>query len=167
MRNALIVNGDLTHFDRDGNAVMVNVTEKAITHRRAEAQCRVMNIVNGRGLLSDPANSELLWSARVAGLQAAKQTSGLIPLCHPLPLSAGSISFAVRDGVVEISAVIETDAQTGVEMEALMGCAGAALSIVEALRMLDPQIMIDGLSLVEKSGGRSGHWLREQAKRGT
>ena len=137
---------------------MVDVTEKQLTRRRAEARGRVVGV----GDLSAPPGraSAILTTARAAGLLGAKRTSALIPLCHPLPLTSLDVEFALVDDAVEIYAVAETLGQTGVEMEALAGCIFAALSIVHELGAAAPSAVIKDVAVWEKSGGRSGHWLR-------
>lgn len=151
--------GELSHIDEHGRASMVDVTGKAMTLRRAEARA----VVVGVGDLSTLAGGqqELLGAARVAGLHAAKQTSRLIPLCHPLPLMDCSLDFYLGTGTVEVRATTETVGQTGVEMEALTACAAAALSIVAGLGSSRSEASIEELTLWEKSGGKSGHWRRE------
>ena len=104
--------------------------------------------------------NNVLSAARIAGLGAAKQTSSLIPLCHPLPLTGLELTFKVGSDFVEVVATTETIGQTGVEMEALTACAIAALTVLCAVRAKDPLAFIDGLTLWEKSGGRSGTWKR-------
>ena len=147
---------ELSHIDEHGHALMVDVTAKPSTHRRAEARC----LVQHTGALGEAA-PEIFAGARAAGLLGAKQTSGLIPLCHPLPISALSIDFvAIEDGV-EIRAVAETYGQTGVEMEALCAAGVAALALVATIAEPAPGLGIQDLALWEKSGGRSGLWLRE------
>ena len=142
-----------SHLDGDGNARMVDVTAKQPTRRRAVAACRV---VTGSAAPVGPA---VLGEARVAGLQAAKRTGTLVPLCHPLPLDDVSVELLERGGVVEIAATASTTARTGVEMEVLTACAMAALSVVGACGVLRP--VVEGLTLLEKTGGRSGTWRRE------
>lgn len=146
---------ELSHIDEHGHAVMVDVTGKAQTHRRAEARCRVIHT----GDLGSAAPA-VLAGARAAGLLGAKQTSALIPLCHPLPLSALEIEFSVSEDAVEIIAVAETYGQTGVEMEALCACGVAALSLVAAVDDTTRNLVIEDLAVWEKAGGRSGHWTR-------
>lgn len=141
-----------THLDGDGNARMVDVTAKRPTERRAVAACRVVTGAPG------PVEAAALGEARVAGLQAAKRVGTLVPLCHPLPLDHVSVDLVEHEGVVEITAVAATTARTGVEMEALTACAVAALSVVGACGALAP--VVDGLTLLEKTGGRSGTWRR-------
>lgn len=136
---------------------MVDVTAKQSTQRRAEARCLVRNT----GDLG-PGASEIFAGARAAGLLGAKQTALLIPLCHPLPLSLLSIDFVAKSEGVEVRAVAETYGQTGVEMEALCAVGIAALALVASIDAPSPALVICDLALWEKSGGRSGHWLRDR-----
>jgi cyclic pyranopterin phosphate synthase len=154
--------GQFTHFDPKGNAVMVDVTEKEVTDRRAIATCQVINADAPGELFLDRGEDPVITTARIAGLQGAKQTSRLIPLCHPIALSALQLTFALTDEAIVIEATAETSGETGVEMEALTACAVAALSLVHSLGPTSPAIAIDGLQLREKSGGRSGLWQRNQ-----
>ncbi len=155
---------DLTHFDAAGNAVMVDVIDKPITRRRAEAHCEVRGIDDFGEVLREGANTDVLSVARVAGVFGAKRTSHLIPLCHQLPLSSVEISFVIAHNSLEIIAAVETDSQTGVEMEALAACGVAALTVVSELSMRGAQLSIEGLELLEKRGGRSGHWVRDTSE---
>ena len=150
---------ELSHIDARGHAVMVDVTNKQATRRRAEARGRVAG-VGDLSLLSDR-GSAILTIAKAAGLLGAKRCSALIPLCHPLPLTSLDVEFALSSDAVEIYAVAETLGQTGVEMEALVGCTFAALSIVHELRSTAASAVIEDVAVWEKSGGRSGHWLRQ------
>jgi cyclic pyranopterin monophosphate synthase len=151
----------LAHVDEHGKAHMVDVTAKPETCRIAEARCTVRTVADVAELLADPLEgSELLASARFAGIMAAKQTAVLIPLCHPIRLDG--IDVAVRAmphgfAVVAVAAIID---KTGVEMEALTACTAAALVLVQALADRDPAVAIDDLTLWHKSGGRSGTWER-------
>ena len=153
---------ELSHIDEHGHAVMVNVTAKDLTHRVARARATV----RGVGDLSSRSggSSDVLALARAAGLLGAKQTSALIPLCHPLPLSALEVELLVIGDDVEITATAETFGQTGVEMEALTACALASLSLVASVSPASAEVSIEGLGLLEKSGGRSGTWTRDAAR---
>ena len=150
----------LTHIDRYGHAVMVDVTEKPATLRRAETRCVVTGIRRSLEQMVVRSQVDVLGAARMAGLQAAKVTSTLIPLCHPLPLTELSVDFSVHRDCIEVFGAAETVGQTGVETEALTACTVAALSIFCAVRDLDPEASIERLTLWDKSGGRSGHWVR-------
>jgi cyclic pyranopterin phosphate synthase len=140
---------------------MVNVIAKAPTHRVARAACRVQVSPAGRDLLADPlAGPEILSAARAAGLVAGKRAAALIPLCHPIRIDSLAVEVALGGSVVSIQATAETVERTGVEMEALTACAGAALTIVGAVLAADPGVRVDDLCLLHKSGGRSGTWDR-------
>jgi len=143
---------------------MVNVAGKPITHRRAEARAVIhmsretlAMIVEGQAPKGD-----VLAVARVAGIMAAKKTSDLIPLCHPLALTLVSVDFeTVVDGVL-IRAAVETNGTTGVEMEALTAASVAALTLYDMCKAVDRGMTIDGLGLLLKEGGKSGSWSREE-----
>jgi cyclic pyranopterin phosphate synthase len=152
----------LSHVDARGNVRMVDVTEKAITSREAIARGRitmsreaVRQIRSGTVKKGDP-----LQTARVAGILAAKQTSNVIPLCHPLPLSHADITLRPLAGGYEIEARVRTTAQTGVEMEALHAVAVAALTIYDMIKAVDRKMVIGEIRLMEKRGGRSGDFRR-------
>jgi cyclic pyranopterin monophosphate synthase len=153
----------LTHLDEQGNAHMVDVTEKAETSRRA--------VASGRVLLA-PATVELLRSggvpkgdalsvARIAGIMAAKRASDLIPLCHPLPITRVAVEVTVYDGGVEIEADVRVTGKTGVEMEALTAVSVAALALYDMVKAVDRAAVITDIRLEEKSGGKSGDYRRE------
>lgn len=161
----------LTHLDGAGRARMVDVTRKPWTHRRAVARCRVVvgsskaaELAAGvtRAWRSEerPAGT-VLDTARLAGIQAAKLTPQLIPLCHSLALSDVDLHLSLTATGVDIEAVAEVVGPTGVEMEALTACGAAALTIVQAIGPADAEVSIQDLGLWEKSGGRSGYWSRE------
>jgi cyclic pyranopterin phosphate synthase len=150
----------LTHIDSRGRAVMVDVTAKAITHRQATTSGLVVGLADASDFVEH--HPDVLTEARMAGLRAAKATSALIPLCHPLPLEAIAIDFRIHLHVIEVSVTTQTIAQTGVEMEAMCACAVAALSVLGRVRENDPTASIEQLGLLEKRGGRSGLWRRER-----
>jgi len=141
---------------------MVNVGGKDITSRRAVARCNVqMSPATSAAIASSSLpKGDVIATARIAGIQAAKKTSDLIPLCHPLMLSAVTVNIAVGEGVVSIEAIVETTGQTGVEMEALTACSVAALTIYDMCKSADKSMVIGELALWEKSGGRSGTFQR-------
>lgn len=143
---------------------MVNVGGKDITSRRAVARCNVqMSPVTSAAITSSSLpKGDVIATARIAGIQAAKKTSDLIPLCHPLMLSAVTVNIAVGEGVVSIEAIVETTGQTGVEMEALTACSVAALTIYDMCKSADKSMVIGELALWEKSGGRSGTFQRPE-----
>ena len=154
--------GRLTHIDDHGRARMVDVTGKAATARRAVARCVVRaDDAAIRGLVSDP--EDPLGKAQVAGTQAAKLTSQLIPLCHPLLLDDIDVRIEAAGSVLEVIAVATVVERTGVEMEALTACGLAGLTLVTALLPADPDATMDDLQLWHKSGGRSGTWNRAAA----
>jgi cyclic pyranopterin phosphate synthase len=141
---------------------MVDVTAKEPTHRRAVAHCTVRMAPETASKIASGAISkgDVLAVARVAGIQAAKQTPSLLPLCHPLLVGAVNINFTIGDDHVEVESQVETIDRTGVEMEALTACAVAALTIYDMCKSIDREMTIEGLALWEKTGGRSGHWRR-------
>ncbi len=152
----------LTHLDPLGRARMVDVTPKEATHRRAVARCRVTMKPETTGMIASGAitKGDVLAVARVAGIQAAKQTPMLLPLCHPLLVGSVYVNFTIDDNFVEIEAQVETVDRTGVEMEALTACAVAALTIYDMCKSVDRSIMITDLVLWEKTGGRHGIYRR-------
>lgn len=143
---------------------MVDVGDKQVTRRRAVARAVVtMNPATTDSIRSGSLpKGDVLAVARVAGIQAAKRTSDLIPLCHPLMLSSVAVTLEVGDGRVAIEAVVETTSQTGVEMEALTACSVAALTLYDMCKSADKSMVIGDLTLWEKSGGRSGDYQRPQ-----
>jgi cyclic pyranopterin phosphate synthase len=152
----------LTHLDPLGRARMVDVTPKEATHRRALARCKVMMKPETTNLIASNAitKGDVLAVARVAGIQAAKQTAYLIPLCHPLLVGSVFVGFTIGDDHVEVEANVETVDRTGVEMEAMTACAVAALTVYDMCKSVDRSITITDLALWEKSGGRSGIYRR-------
>ena len=141
---------------------MVDVTPKDPTHRRAVARGRVYMQIETTALVARGAVSkgDVLSVARVAGIQAAKRTPDLIPLCHPLLIGAVLINFRIEDDFVEVEAQVDTVDRTGVEMEALTACAIAALTVYDMCKSSDRGMTIGDLALWEKTGGRSGVWRR-------
>lgn len=152
----------LTHLDADGHARMVDVGDKDVTKRRAVATCTVtMAAATAEAVRSQSMKKgDVLAVARVAGIQAAKRTADLIPLCHPLMLSHVSVELSVGDDHVAIRAVVEVVDRTGVEMEALTACSVAALTVYDMCKAIDRDMAITDLVLDEKSGGRSGDYRR-------
>ena len=151
-----------THLDPLGRARMVDVTPKDPTHRRAVARCKVMMKPETTSMVASNSltKGDVLAVARVAGIQAAKQTPNLIPLCHPLLVGSIFVNFTIGDDNVEVEAQVETIDRTGVEMEAMTACAVAALTIYDMCKSVDRSIMITELVLWEKTGGRSGIYRR-------
>jgi cyclic pyranopterin phosphate synthase len=140
---------------------MVDVMAKPLTRRVALARCAVVTVADATKVLREgPDGLDAVEGARFAGMQAAKQTALLIPLCHPIRIDRVTVDVAVDVHRIEISAVTEIVERTGVEMEALTACAVAALTLVKALIGVDPHASIEDLTLWRKSGGRSGDWER-------
>jgi cyclic pyranopterin phosphate synthase len=152
----------LTHLDPLGRARMVDVTPKDPTHRRAQARCKVFMKPETTAMVASNAvtKGDVLAVARVAGIQAAKLTPNLIPLCHQLTVGSIYINFNIGDDYVEIEAQVETVDRTGVEMEAMTACAVAALTIYDMCKSTDRSMTVGELALWEKTGGRSGVWRR-------
>ncbi len=157
-----VSNLEFTHLDSHGRARMVDVTPKEPTHRRAIARCKVfMTAATAAAIANrDVPKGDVLAVSRVAGIQAAKRTSDMIPLCHPLQIGAVSIDFEIGDEFVAIEVSVETVDRTGVEMEALHACSVAALTIYDMCKSADRGMTIGELALWEKTGGRSGEYLR-------
>ena len=152
----------LTHFDAQGQAHMVDVGAKASTHRVAVATGAIQMLPATLALVQSGTakKGDVLGIARIAGIQGAKRTSDLIPLCHPLMLSAVSVDITVQSGSVVIEATVETSGQTGVEMEAPTACSVAALTLYDMCKSADKTMEIGQLALWEKSGGRSGDFRK-------
>ena len=148
----------LTHVRADGAVHMVDVSHKAATVRTARAGAVVTTTADTVALIASGGlpKGEALATARIAGILAAKQTPQLIPLCHPLPLSAVEVSFALDEqGTVSIETFVKTTAPTGVEMEALTAASVAALTVFDMIKAVDPAATIDGIRVLEKRGGKS------------
>ena len=153
---------DFTHIDPLGRARMVDVTAKDPTHRRAIARCRVYMEPDTASKIASGAISkgDVLAVARVAGIQAAKQTANMLPLCHPLLVGSVFVNFRLEERHVEVEAQVDTVDRTGVEMEALHACAIAALTIYDMCKSVDRAMTVGDLALWEKTGGRSGVYRR-------
>jgi cyclic pyranopterin phosphate synthase len=154
----------LTHLDERGRAKMVDVSSKNVTARRAKAEglVRMTPDLLERIFDGDLPKGDVLAVARVAGVLAAKRTSELIPLCHPLPIESLEVTFEKEGpGVLRIVAEVGVTAKTGAEMEALTAVSVAALTVYDMCKAVDRAIEIDQVHLVEKSGGKSGHYRRE------
>jgi cyclic pyranopterin phosphate synthase len=151
-----------THFDAAGQAHMVDVGDKDVTKRVARVGGRILMAPATLALVEAGSSrkGDVLGVARVAAIQAAKRTADLIPLCHPLPLTRVAVDFAIdrAAGAVVIEVVAETRGQTGVEMEALTAAAVGLLTIYDMCKATDRGMRIDGVRLLEKSGGKSGHY---------
>lgn len=156
----------LTHFDEDGKAVMVDVGEKPQTRRTAIARGEIcMRSETLQRILDRKVEKgDVLAVARLAGIMGAKQTSSLIPLCHPLGLSSVAVDFIPdpQQGRVEIEACAKLTGQTGVEMEALTAVSIAALTIYDMCKAVDKEMVIGEIRLMEKCGGKSGHFVRNE-----
>ncbi|MEC7457606.1 MAG: cyclic pyranopterin monophosphate synthase MoaC [Actinomycetota bacterium] len=153
-----------THLDESGAAHMVDVGNKDATRRRAVARSVVAMEATTAAAIADGVleKGDVLAVARIAGIQAAKRTADIIPLCHPLLLSKLAGDLTVEESSVVIEAVVETTGPTGVEMEALHACTAAALTIYDMCKALDRAMVISDVMLIEKSGGRSGDFLRSE-----
>ena len=154
----------LTHFDAEGRAGMVDVGAKPVTDRAATARARVvMNPATLAMIRGGTAKKgDVLGVARLAGIMAAKRTSDLIPLCHPLAITAVTVDLEpVGTDSVEITATVRTTGQTGVEMEALTAASVAALTVYDMCKAVDRAMRIEGLRVVAKSGGKSGDFQQE------
>ncbi len=154
-----------THLDPLGRARMVDVTPKEPTHRRAIARGRVYMSDETAAAVARGAigKGDVLAVARVAGIQAAKRTADLIPLCHPLLIGSVFVNFEIEENYVEVEAQVETIDRTGVEMEALTACSVAALTIYDMCKSMDRGMVIGDVALWEKTGGRSGSYRRSTA----
>ena len=142
---------DLSHVDESGSVRMVDVGAKPLSRRRAVARASLRMATATAERLSDLPKGDALTTAQVAGIMAAKRTSELIPLCHPLPLSVVDVTLEVREDGVEITAAVETTAQTGVEMEALTAASVAALTVYDMAKAIDKDMAIAEVTLLEKT----------------
>ena len=154
----------LSHFDSSGNARMVDVSAKSSTRREAIASAFVELSEAVLAALPQNPKGNPLEVARFAGIQAAKRTSELIPMCHPLPLSFVDVEIEIVPGGIEILSTVATTATTGVEMEALTAASIAALTIYDMTKALDKSIRIREIVLLEKHGGKSGDFQRDSTK---
>ncbi|MHB8124732.1 MAG: cyclic pyranopterin monophosphate synthase MoaC [Desulfitobacteriaceae bacterium] len=155
---------DLTHFDKDGRARMIDVSAKDETARTAVAtgQVDMQPETLERIRAGQIAKGDVLAVAQVAGIMAAKQTAGLIPMCHPLYLSSAQLNFEFIDSKrIQIEAIVKVNGKTGVEMEALTAVSVAALTIYDMCKAIDKTMVIGNICLLEKLGGKSGHYVRE------
>jgi cyclic pyranopterin phosphate synthase len=154
----------LSHVDSDGAARMVNVGDKKVTRREAEAEVSVRLNAEAFATLKEnrAAKGDVLTVAKLAGIQAAKRTSELIPLCHQIPLDQVEMSFSLDDSArtVTIRSRVACRGRTGVEMEALTACSVAALTVYDMLKAVQRDIVISGLALTKKKGGRRGEYNR-------
>lgn len=156
---------EFSHFDDSGASRMVDVSGKAVTQRFARASGRVRMAAETMQLIRDrqASKGDVLEVARLAGIMAAKRTGELIPLCHPLPLEAVEVHFDFPEpGLLSIQAIVRCTGQTGVEMEALTAVSVAGLTVYDMCKSVDRGMTLEAVRLEEKSGGRSGHFLREE-----
>ena len=161
---------DLTHFDKDGNAIMVDVSDKPVTTRGAVATGKiyVCQEIFERIQKHEIAKGDVLGVARLAGIMATKRTSELIPLCHPLPLTKCEVNFELKETentlyYIVVTCLAKTDGKTGVEMEALTGVQIALLTIYDMCKAVDKSMVITDVHLLSKSGGKSGDFLWSKA----
>jgi cyclic pyranopterin phosphate synthase len=153
---------DFSHFDARGQAAMVDVGSKPITERTATARARVTMLPATAALIRSGGakKGDVLGVARIAGIMAAKRTSELIPLCHPLPISGVTLDLEVANDAVEIAATVRTTGQTGVEMEALTAASVAALTVYDMCKSVDRGMRIEAVRLTHKAGGKSGEFVQ-------
>ena len=153
----------LTHIDKQGNAVMVDVSAKDVTAREATAEgtilvgAEILRLIQENGI----AKGDVLAAARIAGIMACKKTSDIIPLCHPLFITKASVDFEILEDKQAIKAVctVRCEGKTGVEMEALTGVSAALLTVYDMCKAVSKEMVIGGIHLVKKSGGRSGEFF--------
>jgi cyclic pyranopterin phosphate synthase len=157
----------LASLDPLGGARVVDVSPREPTHRRALARCRVTMLPETTAKVANNAitKGDVLGAARIAGIQAAKRTADLIPMCHPVLVESVSVNFSIGDDWVEVEAQVETIGRTGVEMEAMTACSIAALTVYDMCKSSDRTMSIEQVALWEKTGGRSGHWQRSPVDR--
>ncbi len=156
---------ELTHFDEEGRARMVDVTEKTESMRVATARGKVemQPETLERIRQGQIAKGDVLAVAQVAGIMAAKQTSNLIPMCHPLAITGAKLNFEILPpSTIEIEGIVKVTGKTGVEMEALTAVSVAALTIYDMCKAIDKTMVIGEVRLMEKTGGKSGHFIREE-----
>jgi cyclic pyranopterin monophosphate synthase len=155
----------LTHLDAQGNAHMVDVSEKDVTSRSATAKATVVMEPETLRLIREgkAKKGDVIATARIAGIMAAKKTHELIPLCHPLMITKVTVDFIPDEAsaTIEVTATVKVEGKTGVEMEALTACSVACLTLYDMVKAVDRGMKITNLRLVEKSGGKSGHFTAE------
>ena len=152
----------LTHVDESGHARMVDVSGKDVTARQARATGRVLLSAAAIAALraGEVPKGDALAVARIAGIQGAKRTPDLVPLCHPIAVHSVAVDLEVADGAVLIEATVRTADRTGVEMEALTSVTVAALTLIDMVKAIDPAAVISDVRVEEKTGGKSGTWRR-------
>ncbi len=150
----------LTHLDDHGHARMVNIGDKPETARTAVATGRITMSPEALVAITDniAPKGDVLPAARIAGIMAAKKTADLIPLCHPLTLNSVTVDFSIEDDAVRVTATASLNGKTGVEMEALTATSVSLLTIYDMVKALDKSMTIEGISLLSKTGGKSGDW---------
>jgi cyclic pyranopterin monophosphate synthase len=153
----------LSHLNERGEAHMVDVSEKDVTTRVATAKARVMAAAETITIITSGTakKGDVLATARIAGIMAAKKTSDLIPLCHPLMISKVMVDFEMAETYIDVEATVKVEGKTGVEMEALTACSVACLTIYDMLKAVDRGMIITNLRLVKKTGGKSGTFKAE------
>jgi len=153
---------DFTHLDERGDARMVDVSGKDVSVRTATARGRVIVSADVVRLLRDGAlpKGDALAVARIAGIMAAKRTPDLVPLCHPIAIHGVDVDLTVDDDAVQVAATVRTADRTGVEMEALTSVTVACLALFDMVQAIDPAAEITDVVVVEKTGGKTGHWTR-------
>jgi len=158
------VTSELPHLDETGDARMVDVSAKDVTARTATARGRVLVNADVIRLLraGDLPKGDALAVARIAGIMAAKHTPDLVPLCHPIALHAVDVDCTVADDAVDVVVTTRTADRTGVEMEALTAVAVACLAVVDMVKAVDPAATITDIRVVEKTGGKTGRWVRDE-----
>ncbi|WP_159975761.1 MULTISPECIES: cyclic pyranopterin monophosphate synthase MoaC [unclassified Novosphingobium] len=151
----------LTHIDPDGTARMVDVGAKAVTQRLAVASGRITMTAQALAAIraGDAPKGDVLGTARIAGIMAAKRTSDLIPMCHPLMIDAVNVDFVFEEDAIRATATASLTGKTGIEMEAITATSIALLTIYDMAKALDKGMVIGDIKLVEKRGGKSGHWV--------
>jgi len=156
---------DLTHITQDGDAHMVDVSGKPDTTRVAVAQGQIVMQASTLDLISQgrAAKGDVIATARIAGIMAAKKTSDLIPLCHPLPIKKVTLDMDLDPALpgVTVTATVKTSGQTGVEMEALTACSVALLTLYDMLKAAEKGMILQSVRLLEKTGGKSGDWTAD------
>lgn len=161
----MTIENPLTHLDSKGQARMVDVSAKEHTEREARAMAVVRMLPETLQLIVEGKHKkgDVMATARIAGIMAAKRTPDIIPMCHPLMLTSVKVELVphLQNSSVEITAICKLVGQTGVEMEALMAASAAALTLYDMCKAVDKGMIIDQVQLLEKKGGKSGHWIRQ------
>ena len=161
MARKKIMTNNFSHLNNEGNAHMVDVSQKEVTIRTSKARC-VVEFSNEVSKLIKENNlpkGDLFATVRIAGIMASKKVSELIPLCHPLSIDAISIEIEHKENTLEITSDVKIEDKTGVEMEALTSVTVAGLTAIDMIKSVDPSVRITEVKLLEKTGGKSGHWI--------